>query len=680
MTWQDVTSGRFVDWGAPKPLAHIDPYLVWAAATGFIDHGGLPTEKVPALIELASPCTGQQLQAEAGPVELFVPPAFLQSRVCSVTIGPGFLALVRTNAKLGAMVLRVELALPVASARTPLAAGSASLPPRRKPLPGTQTGRTVLGVIDDGCAFAHAGLRRSGGPPWTTRVIWLWDQDEKGPSFGAAASPPPSMGYGREASGSTLQVFMTAATSPAGVLDEDACYAAAGYHALRRRATHGMYVLDVATGPVRPAQRMNPAGRPSAQAPGQSAPEVIFVQLPGAALSDPSGGWLAAQVTDGVRYILDRAPADASRIVVNLSYGSRVGPHDGSSTLEAALLEMLDEEPALEIVLPAGNFFADRAHAVLELPGAGPSAAVQCFVPPGSELPVFVELWLSADASGVEVNITPPSAPPQASGFIAAGTAKAWPANGEPACTVVYPEQSSLSSTGTCVLVAFAPTAQRGGMRVPAPAGRWTIELQAQAATTVHGYIARSDADFGMPRRGGRPFFVPDENYDPRRHLRSATDDLAPFAPGPASNVQRRGTLAWNAEHRPGSGQAARLHLVSGYVQRTLGPLPTNRDVPAPYSSAGPGRAVTAPAPAPAPATRAGPDASLPSDRSPVQRGLRAAGTRSASTVTLVGTSSAAPQFARLLVEGVSTAPIPTTPTYPAPDPARFGDGRVSPP
>jgi hypothetical protein len=58
-----------------------------------------------------------------------------------------------------------------------------------------------------------------------------------------------------------------------------------------------------------------------------------------------------------------------------------------------------------------------------------------------------------------------------------------------------------------------------------------------------------------------------------------------------------------------------------------------------------------------------------------VQRGLRAAGTRSASTVTLVGTSSAAPQLARLRVEGGNTAP-----KSPPQDPGRFGRGRVDPP
>jgi hypothetical protein len=69
----------------------------------------------------------------------------------------------------------------------------------------------------------------------------------------------------------------------------------------------------------------------------------------------------------------------------------------------------------------------------------------------------------------------------------------------------------------------------------------------------------------------------------------------------------------------------------------------------------------------------------MPSDRSPVQRGLRAAGTRSASTVTLVGTSSAAPQFARLLAEGGNTSPIHPHTGHTAPV-AKFGRGRVRPP
>jgi hypothetical protein len=481
---------------------------------------------VPALVELTSGHTGQDLLA-AGATEVTVPPAHFASRVCSVTIGPGFLPLMRTNPALGAMIERVELALPVTSTRSAPAAGAATPTPRA--LPAQPGGRTVLGVIDDGCAIAHRSLR--GPVARQTRVAWLWDQNAVTPAFTTAGTVPADLGYGQEYPNHVLEDWMNA-------------------------ATHGG-VLDIATGPVRPAARLDPVPRSAAAPSPPPAPHVIFVPLPQAALGAPSGGWLAAHVTDGVRYIPDRTPTDTTHIVVNLSYDSRVGPHDGTSTLEAALLEMLDKNPTLEIVLPAGNFFADRAHAVLEVPGGPATARIETFVPPGSELPVFVELWLPHDAAPVSAGITPPSAPTQASGYIGPGTAQVWPATAQPACTVVYPSHSTLAAQGTCILLVFAPTAPRNGGRTPAPAGRWTIELQADAATVVHGYIARSDADFGMPRRGGRPLFVPDANYDPQRHLRRARDDLDARMPGPPSNVKRRGTLARAAVHSPDGGPAA---------------------------------------------------------------------------------------------------------------------------
>jgi hypothetical protein len=545
----------------------------------------------------------------------------------------------RTNPALGAMIERVELALPVTSTRSAPAAGAATPTPRA--LSAQPGGRTVLGVIDDGCAIAHRSLR--GPVARQTRVAWLWDQNEVTPAFTTAGTVPADLGYGQEYPNHVLEDWMNA-------------------------ATHGG-VLDIATGPVRPAARLDPVPRSAAAPSPPPAPHVIFVPLPQAALGAPSGGWLAAHVTDGVRYIPDRTPTDTTHIVVNLSYGSRVGPHDGTSTLEAALLEMLDKNPTLEIVLPAGNFFADRAHAVLEVPGGPATARIETFVPPGSELPVFVELWLPHDAAPVSAGITPPSAPTQASGYIGPGTAQVWPATAQPACTVVYPSHSTLAAQSNCILLVFAPTAPRNGGRTPAPAGRRTIELQADAATVVHGYIARSDADFGMPRRGGRPLFVPDANYDPQRHLRRAKDDLDARMPGPPSNVKRRGTLARAAVHTPDGGQAGRLHLVGGYVARTLGPLPTKLEVPAPYSSAGPARAAAAMT------ARPGPDLSLPSDRGPMQRGLRVGGTRSVSTVTLVGTSSAAPQLSRLRIEAGSTNPASASS-----DPGRFGRGRLDPP
>ncbi len=648
MPWAPPAQGPFVDWAAPAPLDDVDPYLVWAAATDFADYGGVPVGQVPALVELHVGSTGADLRA-AGGTEVSVPAAYVHSRLCAVTIGAGFLARVRTHAPLHAIVRRVELGMPVTPGGQALAPPGAPSPPP----PPSPPGRCVLGVIDDGCAFAHAGLRVWDAGRWRTRVASIWDQDAASSAFGPAAAPP-EFGYGREASAAALDAWMQAATRGT-ALDEDSCYRRAGYEpVLRRGATHGMHVLDVACGPTAPAARLAPGRRPS-RGPASDC-DIVFVQLPRTALRDPTGGWLAAQVVDGIRYVLARAPAGATRVVVNVSYGSRVGPHDGTATLEAAMLELLHAHPTLHLVLPAGNFFDDRAQARLDLAVDEPRS-LECFVPPGSELPVFVEVWLpaGADPASLSLVVTPPGRPHGGSPPVAVGQCVVWPASAAPTCTVVYPRRSALGTLGTCVLVVIGSTAQRGGGRPCAPAGRWGLTFNAKAAMSLRAYVARSDADFGMPQRGGRPWFVPDAGYDPRRHLRAARDDLG------ASAVLRRGALAWTAVHE-------RLHVVGGYRARTLWPAPSPEQCHPTYASAGPT------------ATGGGvPSLALPSDESVVLRGIRAAGTRGAATLRLVGTSTAAPQWARHLVG--AGAPAATPPPGPPGQAASFfGAGLVAPP
>ena len=668
MPWSSPAQGPFVDWQA-QPLDRVDPYLVWAAATGFADYGGAPTGRVPALVELQAGQTGRDLQLLGGDT-VVVPPAYASARVCAVAIGEQFAERCRTDAALGAIVERVELGLPLADPRAaggtlPAIAGPVSSSPGAPtPQAPSSGGPVVLGVIDDGCAFAHPSLRAPAGPPWTTRVRALWDQNTLpgAVAFGSTGTAPPEFGYGREVTKAQLDAWLTAATR-GGVLDEDSCYRAAGYRALRRRATHGMHVLDLACGPVPPSQRLN-GRRPVSLGP--VADEVVFVQLPTTALNDPSGGWLANQVLDGIRYVLARAPADASRVVVNVSFGSRVGPHDGTSTLECAILELLATDERLHVVLPAGNFFRDRAHAVVTLAPGG-RASLEAVVPPGSRLPVFVELWLPADGDDVSVAVVPPQQPGEPSPAITAGHAFVWPSALAPACTVVFPQRSALGQRGTCVLIAIAPTQRFEADRPKAPAGRWRFELTAGAALTdavdVRAYVARSDADFGMRRQGGRPYFVPDAAYAPHRHLRSPGDDVHATAGGTASNVRRRGTLAWAAVH-------PRLHIVGGSRLRTSWATPTPEQWHAPYASAGPSAAPSSGWQAPTEA--------FPSDESVVLAGVRAAATRGGGTVRLVGTSASAPQRARVLLGG--TTPPTRGAAAPSQDTAFFGAGRRSAP
>jgi len=113
------------------------------------------------------------------------------------------------------------------------------------------------------------------------------------------------------------------------------------------------------------------------------------------------------------------------------------------------------------------------------------------------------------------------------------------------------------------------------------------------------------------------------------------------------SVVRKRGTLSGLA-----TGKSS--FVAGGYVLST--------GECAPYSSAGRTRGA-----------RIGPDYGLVTDRSEVLRGVRAAGVRSGTKAVLVGTSTAAPQLGRKLVNNntnVTKSPCP---------PERAGKGLLPP-
>ena len=109
----------------------------------------------------------------------------------------------------------------------------------------------VVGVIDDGIAFAHERFRNPGN---TSRVEYVWLQDG---DYGG----PPDLPYGREiakAGGHGVKGIdsLLADCTHAGSVDEDELYRCAGAlgfgpddrGALARRAAHGTHVMDLACG------------------------------------------------------------------------------------------------------------------------------------------------------------------------------------------------------------------------------------------------------------------------------------------------------------------------------------------------------------------------------------------------------------------------------------------------
>ena len=258
-------------------------------------------------------------------------------------------------------VRRAEVGPPV-SLSDKVAVGPASLPPAAAPTgkgiqpPAAGGRRAVIGVIDQGIAFAHERLRNKSG----SRVAYLWQQE-----FLVPFSPTA---LGNEIACAQIENALDTATG-----DEESVYRSLGglrfdpdgYKPLAHARTHGTSVLDIAAGA--------PPGEDVTTMP------VIAVDLPERAIGDPAGSTLTPHALWGLVYLLERAtamvrPGETLPVIANISYGPHEGPHDGTTLFEQyadLLIEQTSKtQTPLRIVLAAGNFRQSRVHACAVVPPA----------------------------------------------------------------------------------------------------------------------------------------------------------------------------------------------------------------------------------------------------------------------------------------------------------------------
>ena len=672
-------------WQKISPLARIgtmraDPYFEWAVRTGFAYHGG--SEWVPVLIELrrsegfaGTALAFAKLVAKQQRLGRLQPNVFYQVRLPRSYADPPlrlkgkplhFVSGLMTRKLLQATYLGGGLERYIASFEigraTPPSTEVTALAPPPAALPSPP--RAVLfGVIDDGIAFAH---ERFLGADGTTRIEALWDQRVPSAVWGDWA-------YGRQTTkrdpADGIDHHMKA--SRHGLLvDEDEVYRHSGHtdparpgpQPLARRFAHGTHVLDLAAG--------------SAAPPAAGMRPIVAVQLPAATVEDTSGATLAPQVYNGLRYVIEQADAIPSAspgapplpIVVNVSYGMRAGPHDGSSHLERAIDELVATcNHSLAVTLPAGNDFHARCHAHFDLaPGA--SVELPWRVQPDDQTESHLQLWLPADAQALHLTVvTPDAAAVSWTGW--SSSHRLVDAAGATVGSVACQPPGALGPRAL-VQLSIAPTAAIGGGVALAPAGLWRIvvanPLGASAVGDMHAWVQRDDTAPGLRKRGRQSYFD-DPHYQRFDDTGRLIDDDAD--PATADSIVRRGgTLNAIATGR-------RSIVVGGY-RRSDGCV-------AAYSAAGPLAAPGRGAPSPH-----GPDALLPSDDSPAHAGLVAAGTRSRSCGAMHGTSVAAPLAARRIAEAMAAgrphdrkalfAAAQADDTDPAkPAPIRGGGGRL---
>lgn len=399
----------------------------------------------------------------------------------------------------------------------------------------------VVAVIDHGCPFASGKFRvyEKGAPTAKSRVKLLWDQDPfrqtvypsvrpngevvNAPVGSASGEYWVAFSNGRpgallknhpstdgQISPGSVDALMQANVVN-GIVDEEACYEAIGYHTMRSNHTHGAHVMDIACGWPNPLRERDE--RPDFAATA----DIIFVQLPRATVSDTSGGAMTAYVLEALHFIVENTSADAD-VVVNLSYGTFAGPHDGSSFLERAIDEICSVRPKLKVVLPAGNSFNEDCHAQLRVDKQAQTLRV--VVPPDSIRDTFVELWWTGTVP-VVVTLRAPD-----------GTQFELPTDDRPmvwrsdskqplgyGCSLMRRtglRTLSADKKNSMVLVAIAPTISPDGTQHTAPYGTWEIVLTSEPSpVVVDAWIERGDAVSGAGFRASQARFEVDPTDDP---------------------------------------------------------------------------------------------------------------------------------------------------------------------
>lgn len=581
---------------------HADPYLQWAQDSHFVDHGGAPAW-LPVSVELHRGTIVDALKKALG-AEAKINHASGALPFVTCHVSAAGLQLLKASH----LVLRYELALPFQVGRPRNRVGGKARigPPIKDPNPTTNDSPVLTAILDAGCPFAHRRLRylANGG----TRVRAIWDQDSD-PDFQGLGTAPAGLSYGLQVDRPALNAAIGSAMR-GGSVDERLCYEIAGYGDMRVSRSHGAHCLGWFVG-----------NQPLTGEDDAQNSDVLFVQFPRDVLDVPSNGAMSMHVLDGIAWVLSQRRTHETKVVVNVSYLSPLGPHDGASIFEQCLDAMIASAAklgvALQVFLAMGNEYRRRVHGLVpKLQCDGPCPfGIRLF--PASEVPTFVEIWAPDDAPDLVVSVTPPGAIfPVMTTLPDAYTV--WPNATNPACALYRSRWAGHKATLT--LLRLAPTRNVDSGAVAA-VGDWRIELSSKQGvpTPIHAYISLARGSLNTINRGVQAQF-------------------SPAVSGLVDITSKAGTISGMC-----CGSAA---AVVGAVNAwaTAGkPYPSYAD----YCSDGPSRN----------SVYGHPHHYAPSEQTPSLSGMLGMGNRSGKVFRMSGTSVAAPQVARYAVNSAVTLP-----------------------
>lgn len=512
----------------------------------------------------------------------------------------------------------------------------------------------VMVIIDHGCPFAHPEFRRVEATGTRVRYLWLQDSGalRRTPQQPPLARPIKHgtgytlFPYGWDLRGAQLDELMRQC-SQGGEVDEGAVYERLGYDLMRDISSHGAHVMSVACGHPNPLERQKgeahlfgygaePAMEAveTALAEGDlpdpaGACEIIFIQLPQRAVEDTSGGGMQVFLLDALLYALDRVEPTAE-MVINCSFGTHGGPHNGSRMIDKAIQNLLDHSglnTPPTIIFPVGNSLNAACHAKGHIKGDG-NWSVTVNILPDKSTDTFIEWWVPVELDLNSFNLVAQGPRGIHLELPAHNHCSVWSEPGRPDAGPVVTLIRSLSATQSHhrFLAVIGPTSTLNANGDSAPYGHWSFDLvstePALIQVEIQARIERDDAFF-HPQVDRQSRFVASHQEDiDKPHLEtwiSKKGTNSPYTDIPG--VKSVGALTRPTEHD--------THLASSGISTML----------ALYSAAAPDGS---------------PHYLAYVDDSSVLWGRLAQGHRARMWVRRNGTSVAAPQVARALINGLS--------------------------
>ncbi len=235
--------------------------------------------------------------------------------------------------------------------------------------PGRRGAGVIVGVVDSGIDFTHPSFRREDG---ASRILFIWDQTL---TRQGSEVQPAGFGYGVQYNNNQLNAALGAANPFATVRHRDDPNAGG----------HGTHVAGIAAGDGSAAGQGRPAFTFIGVAPEA---DLIVVKVGG---SGAEGLGTSANALDAVNYCFQRAQALGRPIVVNMSLGDNLGPHDGTSLLERGLDNLLGGQ-GRAFVKSAGNVGNARHHAGGSV-ATGATVNVGFLEPEGNNTPDQLDFW-----------------------------------------------------------------------------------------------------------------------------------------------------------------------------------------------------------------------------------------------------------------------------------------------